>query len=143
MQIGETRQPRHLLVEPRVVLHRARAERVKAAIDRVILLRQAGKMAHDLRLAKPRQADWVFAVEPAEPRPERRRFRQIDAAMSRRILLEQQLLLDLQTAIAADRLHRRRVARNGMAAQRLAPFVHRSTSARPSAKRSISSAVTV
>ena len=50
-------QPRQLLVEPRVVLHRARAERVEAAVDRVILLRQPGEMAHDLRLAEPGQAD--------------------------------------------------------------------------------------
>ena len=65
VQIGETRQPRHLLVEPRVVLHRARAERVEAAVDRVILLRQAGEMAHHLRLAEAGQADRRLAVEAA------------------------------------------------------------------------------
>src|SRR6266513_1678482 len=100
-------------------------------------------MAHDLRLAETGQADRPLAVEPAEPRPEGWRVGQIDAAMSRRILLENQLFLDLQAAIAADRLQGRRVARHRMTAQRLAPFAHRSTSARPPARRSMSSGVTV
>src|SRR5437660_12219192 len=100
-------------------------------------------MAHDLRLAEPGEADRSFAVEPAEPRLDRGRFRQIDATITRRILLEQQLLLDLQAATAADRVHCGRVARRGMAAQGLAPFVHHSASATPDANRSMSSAVTV
>ena len=51
MDVGEARQPRHLLVEARVVLHRARAERVEAGVDRVVLLRQPREVAHRLRLA--------------------------------------------------------------------------------------------
>ena len=47
-------QPRQLFVEARVVLHRARAERVEPAVDRVVLLRQPGEVAHDLRLAETR-----------------------------------------------------------------------------------------
>ena len=62
MDVGEARQPRQLLVEPRIVLHRARAERVEPAVDRVVLLRQPREMAHDLRLAEPRQADRRLAV---------------------------------------------------------------------------------
>ena len=37
VDVGEARQPRHLLVEARVVLHRARAEREQAEVDRVVL----------------------------------------------------------------------------------------------------------
>ena len=36
MDIAESRQTRHLLVETRIVLHRARAERIKSRIDRVV-----------------------------------------------------------------------------------------------------------
>src|SRR6266542_5699571 len=143
MEVGETRQPRHLLVEPRVVLHRARAKRVEAAVDRVILLRQAGVVTHHLRFAEPGQADRRLALEAAEAGLERRRVGQVDAAMAGRILLEDQLLLDLQAAIAADRRYGRRLARRGVRAQRLAPIAHRSTSRSPSASRSISSEVTV
>ena len=67
MEVGEAGQPRHLLVEPRVVLHRARAERVEAAVDRVILLRQAREMPDDLRLAEARQTDRALPFETVEP----------------------------------------------------------------------------
>ncbi len=33
MDVGEARQPRHLLVEPRIVLHRAGAERIEPDVD--------------------------------------------------------------------------------------------------------------
>ena len=33
MDVGEARQPRHLLVEARIVLHRARAERIEPGVD--------------------------------------------------------------------------------------------------------------
>src|SRR3546814_1028244 len=39
VDIGKARQPRDLLVEARVVLHRARAEREQPEVDRVILAR--------------------------------------------------------------------------------------------------------
>src|SRR5439155_2176624 len=122
---------------------RARTERVEAAVDRVILLRQAGEMAHHLRLAEPGQADRRRAFEAAEAGLERWRFGKIDAAMAGRILLEQQRLLDLQAAIAADGRHRFSFGGHGVRAERLAPFAHRSTSASPSARRSISSGITV
>src|SRR6266700_3183299 len=138
MEIGKAGQPRHLLVEPRVVLHRARAERVEAAVDRVVLLRQAGEMAHDLRLAEPGEADRPLSFEPAKARAKRRRLRQVDAAMPGRILLEQQLLLDLQPPVAADRRRQCGVG-GGARAQRLAPLAHRSTSLSAASKRSISS----
>ena len=50
-------QPRHFLVQARIVLHRARAERKDAGVDRVVLLREAHIVANGLRLGKTRQAD--------------------------------------------------------------------------------------
>src|SRR5690242_7933865 len=105
VDVGKAGEPRHLLVEAGVVLHRARTERVETAVDRVILLRQPREMPHDLRLAETGEADRALAIEPAQSRCDWGRLRQIDAAMPRRILLEQQRFLDLQTAIAADRLY--------------------------------------
>ena len=129
MQIGKAGQPRQLLVEPRVVLHRARAERVEAAVDRVVLLRQPGEMPHDLRLAEPGQADRPLPFEPIEARAERRRFRQIHPAMAGRILLEQERLLDLQPAVAADRLDR--AGRPSAAAGALSAWLHSLIAAPP------------
>ena len=48
MQVAEARQPRHLLVEARIVLHRARAERIEPAVDGVVLARQPHIMADRL-----------------------------------------------------------------------------------------------
>ena len=88
VDVGEAGQPRQFLVEARIVLHRARAERVEPAVDRIVLLRQPGEVAHHLRLAEPRQADRADAFELAEAGDKRRRLGQIDAAPPRRILLE-------------------------------------------------------
>jgi len=103
MDIGEARKPRELLVEPRVVFHRARPERIEPAVDRVILLRQPGEMAHNLRLAEAWEADRSLPLEPAETGSERWRLDQVDAASTWRVLLEDQLLFDLQPAVAAGR----------------------------------------
>ena len=85
-------------------------------------------MAHDLRLAEPGQADRAPPFEPAEPRAERRRFRQIHPAMAGRILLEQQRLLDLQPAVAADRLE---PAGSAAAAGALSAWLHSLIAAPP------------
>src|SRR5439155_16433862 len=102
--IGKTGQPRHLLVEARVVLHRARAERVETGVDRIVLLRQPGEVADDLQLAETGEPDSAFAFETAEAGFELRRFRQIDTAFARRTLFEDQRLFDLQTPVARDRV---------------------------------------
>ena len=57
MQIAEAGQPRHLLVQARIVLHGAGAERIKPGVDGVIHARQAHIMADHFRLAEARQAD--------------------------------------------------------------------------------------
>ena len=66
MDVGKAGQPRDLLVQARVVLHRARPEREQAEVDRVILPRQASVMAHRLGFAQARQADRPRALEAAE-----------------------------------------------------------------------------
>ena len=56
MQLGEAGQPRDLLVDHRVVLHRARAERVEGRRRAVVPLRQAQEVAQHLELADLGQA---------------------------------------------------------------------------------------
>src|SRR5438552_9429030 len=88
MDVGEPGQACQFLVEPRVVLHRAGAERIEPGVYRVVLLRKPREVPHDLRLAKPRQTDLPLPFEAAEAVVEQRGLGQIDAAMPRRILLE-------------------------------------------------------
>ncbi len=143
MDVGETRQPRQLFVEPRVVLHRARAERIEAGVDRIVLVRQPGEMANHLRLAETGQTDRALPLETAHPGADGRRLRQVDAATTRRILLEDQRLLDLETAVAA---HGRGPTRRRFGAacrERPTPFAHDSASRSPCSSRSASSAVAV
>src|ERR1700749_2980875 len=83
MQRRETRQPRRLLIETRIVFHRAGAERIDAGVDRIVLLREPRVMADDLRLAQPRQADLSLAPQAAEAVGYFRRRGQIDAAAPR------------------------------------------------------------
>src|SRR5712691_1130613 len=56
VQAREPGQGGRLLVEHRVVLHRAAAERVEVLADRVVQRGQAAVVAHDLGLAEPGQA---------------------------------------------------------------------------------------
>ena len=55
-----TRQGGRALVPLRVVLHRARAERVEVRVDRHVLRRQVREMTHDLRLRQLRQRGSAF-----------------------------------------------------------------------------------
>ncbi len=57
MDVGEARQARHALVEARIVLHRAGAEREQAQVDRVVLAAEARIVAHRLRLGQAGEAD--------------------------------------------------------------------------------------
>ncbi len=66
VDVGKTGQPRHLFVEPRIMLHRARAEREKAEVNAVILAAQARVVAHRLRLRQARQANRAYPFQPAE-----------------------------------------------------------------------------
>src|SRR5215207_10218164 len=51
MKIGETRDPCDSLVQPRVVLHRAGAERIHAEIDRVVPGRHTNEVTYHVDLA--------------------------------------------------------------------------------------------
>ena len=81
MQIGKTAKRRRPLVHLRVVLHRARAERIKIGVDGKRAMRQMRVMPHQLELPNLRQAR-------LDKRRQRRiqlhlrhiRFRQIDGA---------------------------------------------------------------
>src|SRR5262245_59618796 len=141
MDIREAGQPRQFLVEARIVLHRAGAKRVQPAVDRVIFLRQSREVPHDLRLAQARQANRVPPFQTAEATEKRRRLGQIDAAVTRRILLKNQRLLDLQPTVTGRGRDwvEQRICRAG--AYRRAPAAHERTSRNPCSSRSISSAV--
>src|SRR5579864_136949 len=121
MDVGKARQPRDLLVDTRIVLHRARAERIDAGVDRIILLRQARVVADHLRLAQARQADLPLSPQPAEAIGHFWRGRQIDPAPARSVLLEKQRLLEIEAATLARR-------RRAEARHRLAPIAHRKAS---------------
>ena len=100
VDVAKARQARHLLVEPRIVLHRAAAQREETEIDGIIPLRQAHVVAHHLGLRKARQAGWHLARHAAEaPRPVLRR-RQVHAGRLARPDLKDQPL-SLQQAARA------------------------------------------
>ena len=65
MDVGEAGKPRHLLVEARIVLHGARAERIDAGVDAVVGARQAHVVAHRLRLAQAWKSDRRGPLERA------------------------------------------------------------------------------
>src|SRR5262245_34781826 len=126
MDVGKARQPGHLLVEARVVLHGARAERIEPGINAVVVARQAHIVAHGFRLAQARQPDRRGALQRAEARRERVRLVEIDPAYVGTSDLEDQRLLDAQRPVAGERLRRRAVMLAGPG--RTAPTVqHAST----------------
>src|SRR5215218_342240 len=104
MNVRETRKARDLLVEAGIVLHRARAEREQAQVDRVILPREARVVANRFRLGQARQADRPVALQPAETAGARLRLREVDASLIGRAELEDQGLLEHQRLVAGDGL---------------------------------------
>ena len=111
MEIAEARQPRHLLVEAGIVLHRAGAQRIEPRIDRVVHPRQAHIMAHHFRLRESRQADRrrCAAARPAAI-SDNLHLRNIDAGHARAAEFEDQRLFVIKAAIAGDRGESRRLA---------------------------------
>ena len=63
MELREPRQPDEPLVDPRVVFHRAAAERVEARVDPEVARRELREMAQHLRLGKLGQARRILAPE--------------------------------------------------------------------------------
>src|SRR5690606_41755983 len=103
MDVTEAGRPRHLLVEARVVLHRAGSERVEPRVDRVVPLGQAYVMAHGLRLGQPRQADRTLALQAVEPRCDWLRLGKIHTALRQAARLEDQRLLMVEAPVARER----------------------------------------
>ena len=56
MQVAKARQADEPLVDARVVLHRARTERIEAGVDAEVARRELGEVTQHLRLAELRQA---------------------------------------------------------------------------------------
>src|SRR2546423_7713395 len=56
MQIAKARQHDQPLVDPRVVLHRAGAQRIKARVDAEVARRELREVPEDLRLGELREA---------------------------------------------------------------------------------------
>ena len=56
VDVRDPRQTGHVLVDPRVVLHGARAQRVEDGVDGEVALSQMGEVTHDVELADLRQA---------------------------------------------------------------------------------------
>src|SRR6185503_13643524 len=136
MQVANAGQPRDLLVDPRIVLHGARAQRVDAHVDGIVLLAEPRVVLHHLRLAEARQADLATAAQAVEAILHLRRLRQVDAAAPRLAHLEDQRLLDLQRLVAGEGRGRRRSPRDDAAGAALAA-VHHSTSFRPATSASM------
>src|SRR5205823_13062018 len=63
VEVAEPRQRDDALVHARVVLHRARAERVEAGVDSERARRQLAEMADDLGLGEPGQARRTLAPQ--------------------------------------------------------------------------------
>ena len=63
VEVAEPRQRREPLVDPRVVLHRAGAERVEAGVDPEVPRRELGEVAHQVRLGELGQARRLGARE--------------------------------------------------------------------------------
>src|ERR1700761_1703326 len=66
MQIAETGQPRHLLVQTRIVLHGAGAQRIEPAVDGIVHARQPHIMAHHFGFAQTRQTNFALAALAAQ-----------------------------------------------------------------------------
>ena len=63
VEVAEARQRGEALVDPRVVLHRAGAERVEAGVDPEVARRELGEVPHQVRLGELGQARRLGARE--------------------------------------------------------------------------------
>ncbi len=128
-------RPRHLLVDARVVLHRAGAERIEALVDREVQPREAREVARDLDLRDLRLPRDLRAAERLGDRDDlghvERRQRVADLPLAR-ALEDERLVARLGTE-RGRRGRRRRPS--------LRPRRSRSLSASAATSRSISSRV--
>src|SRR3569832_530955 len=143
VDVAEARQPRHLLVEARVVLHRAGAERIEPGIDRVVHARQAHIVTDYLRLREARQTDRPLEALAAEARLAHLHVGDVDAGHARAAELEDQALFMVEPAVAGDRGELIDVGRARRCGAALLVHGHDTTSASALAKASQSSFVLV
>src|SRR5262245_3528490 len=115
MDVAEARQPRHALVEARIVFHRARTQREQAGIDAVVFLAETHIVPHRFRLAETRQPQRLTPCKLAEPGSKAGRLVEVDARGVGAAALENQALFDGERTVAAEGvddlstgLHRRR-----------------------------------
>src|SRR5260370_1604870 len=139
MDGGEGWAAGHVFIEAGVVFNGAGDEGIEPGVDRVVLLRQASEVAHHLRLAEPGESDHAAPLEAAEAVAKRRRLGKVDAAMPRRILLEDQRLFDLQPAVAADGFDRPCRIIGLATADGPAPIIHNSAPRKAAPGRPMSS----
>src|SRR5580704_19443260 len=102
MHVGESGKTRDLLVEARIVLHRARTERIDLRVDRIVVSGEADVMAHRLRFSQARELQRAFAGVRAQPRLKGRRLLEVDASRVETPGLEDQRLLDIERAVAGE-----------------------------------------
>ena len=107
MRLGQAFDAGDSLVDARVVLHGAGAQRVHAQVDGVVPGGEPGEVADDFDLAQLRAAAaGVFAVRCAQAAPDRPRARPAEAACSalagRGLLEDQSLVLRLVGADFAE-----------------------------------------
>ena len=100
MHVGEAGHARDFLVQPRIVLHRAAAEREEPEVDRVVLAAEAGVVADRLGLGQAGQADRPGAFHPAETVRAALDRGQVDAGGVVARDLEDQRLFEHQCAVA-------------------------------------------
>src|SRR5215467_8505363 len=96
MELREAGKPDQALVDARVVLHRAGAERVEAGVDAEVTVRELGEVAQDLRLRDLRQTRGLGPREALVPR-------RLTASPSRLRLLEDELHAAATSASTAAR----------------------------------------
>ncbi len=103
MQVGKAGHARDLLVQARIVLHRARAEREDAAVDRVVLARKARVVSDRLRLGQAGQAQVGGTGLRSEPRCcIRIAGGKVDAASVLVAKFEEQFLFEHERPVAGD-----------------------------------------
>ena len=117
MEVGEARERDEPLVDARVVLHRAGAERIEARVDAEVARRQLGEVPDQLelrhlgeprRLGAPKRLGHLRRGQPLRPRDRRR------AAAGLRLLVDQLHRRDLREHVGeAVDLRRRPLLRDG------------------------------
>ena len=103
VQAGVAGQRRDPLVEPRVVLHRAGAERVEAGVEVEVAAREAVVVADDLRLGDLRQARRLGAQQLRRDQLLQRRLGHFGGGQDRGAAAGLRLLEDRLSAFALHR----------------------------------------